>query len=255
MCFRIEAVILLQAHVPIALVAIGWHTLEVLFALGALKIPAGADVILPALLATLAVVFCVVFAIAVLARATVAGVSMTMAFARPAPQSDVLACHKESFDTLLTLTANRVVLTETADSRLLWTMLDSLEGLEKLCRRGRRLVQVQLAGFHADVGVLVAVVEAGHTLLTLSRVANVKRLAVATLWAHGVVVTLLADIQKLWPRTVAVTIAVAQNGAVAADISKMAAALVRLHTDALIAAFPADWLACQAATDIARGRK
>lgn len=120
--------------------------------------------------------------------------------------------------------------------------------LEKLCRRGRRLVQVQLAGFHADVGVLVAVVEAGHTLLTLSRVANVKRLAVATLWAHGVVVTLLADIQKLWPRTVAVTIAVAQNGAVAADISKMAAALVRLHTDALIAAFPADWLACQAAT-------
>lgn len=124
-------------------------------------------------------------------------------------------------------------------------MFDLLERLKEFGGRQAacRLVEVQLARLDADVGVLVAVLEAGHTAATLGWVAHVEGLAVAALGALGVVVALGADVQVVGAGAVAVAIAVAQRGAVASHVAKVAPALVGPHTVALVAAFRAHGLA------------
>lgn len=95
---------------------IGRNTLKILLALGALKVPARYGTVFATLLATLAIIFCVVPAVAVLPCTPVTDVTMAMALARSTAASNVLANDKVAFNTFLALSAHRVVLAETAFS-------------------------------------------------------------------------------------------------------------------------------------------
>lgn len=96
--------------------SISRNTLKILLALGALEVPAGAGTVLATLLATLAVIFRVVLAVAVFTCTPVTGVPMPMAFARSTATSDVLAHNEVALDAFLTLSTHCVVLAETTHS-------------------------------------------------------------------------------------------------------------------------------------------
>lgn len=97
----------------IALVPIGRNTLKILLALGALEIPAGAGTVPGTLWATLAIIFSIVLAVAVLTCTPVTSVAMAMTLTWSTATSDVLANDKVALDAFFTLNTHGVVLAET----------------------------------------------------------------------------------------------------------------------------------------------
>lgn len=100
---------------------------------------------------------------------------------------------------------------------------------------------------------MVAVLKAWHTAASLGGVTHVERFTVAALGALCVVVALCANIKVVRAGTVAVTVAVAEYGAVAPNIAKAALALIWSHTLALVASFRTDrlthWASSTATSD------